>query len=281
MLTAILIITLVTYINKPSLFLIANSMKIQSILLACFILLSTAFAKGQPAKHSNIDGLYKFSGNINGSIPVFLWVVVKDSVVKGEVTYLKTAKRTPITVAGAITKDEGLRLEEFAGDGNITGIYNGNFNTGKLTGTWSKPGSERELKYSLTPKDTVLSNIDMDLQPVAIGGEYAYLYGKSGATGSIDIKSIGKNNYLIEISSVTESPANNLADIGTSKVHMYNNTIIYKISDADCRFKIKVFKGFIVISMLTTNLDNCGFGFDATIEGIYVKTSEKANFYTR
>jgi len=58
--------------------------------------------KATVSEQKEIPGFYKWTGTINSSIPAFLWFIVKDKVIKGELTYLKTKKQLPITVIGRI-----------------------------------------------------------------------------------------------------------------------------------------------------------------------------------
>jgi len=147
-----------------------------------------------------------------------------------------------------------------------------------LMGTWTKPGLEKELKYLLTPKDTILKSIDTSMNPVAVTGEYAYQFGKSGATGDIDIKHLEGRNYLMAITCVTGPPAYNVAEVDATKVQMFNNTIIYNVRDGDCKFKIRAFRDFIVIDWISRDIQSCGFGLNASIDGVFIKTSEKTKF---
>ena len=68
-----------------------------------------------------VGGIYKWKGSLNSSIPIFMWLYVQDSVIKGQLTYLKTKKQLPITVLGTIT-DEGFKIQEFQKDGTVSEI---------------------------------------------------------------------------------------------------------------------------------------------------------------
>jgi hypothetical protein len=222
-----------------------------------------------------IDGLYKFTGKLNDKIPIFLWFVVKDSVLKGEVTYLKTAKKLPIIILGTITKKDGITIYEFIKNGYISGIYRGNFAVKALTGSWYAPGSEKELKFNLMPADSSLTHIDTTLKPISIDGEYLYHFGEQGSSGGIDIKQSTPGNFLVDINCMTSSPQNNVADMKTFKVNMFNNIIIYKMPKEDCKFRIRAFNNFIVIDYVGKSW-NCGFGLNAGIDGVFIKTSNVA-----
>ncbi|GAB2705739.1 hypothetical protein GCM10027037_34590 [Mucilaginibacter koreensis] len=228
------------------------------------------------------DGLYKFKGNLNGKIPVFIWLLIKDSIIKGEVTYLRTAKHIPIKLVGTIVKDQGPVIYEFDPGGHVTGIYEGKLNASTFTGTWYNPNSNKELKYMLNHSDSTLAAPNTAFHPVNMTGQYQYFFGKAGAggSGSISILTIKAKVAKVEVNCVTAAPAFNLADVEPFTAPVANNTIIYKMKDADCKFKIRVFENFVVITPLTDDLMQCGFGMNATIEGVYFKTSDKANFNT-
>jgi len=254
-------------------------MKIKSTLYLILLLLICCKAfGGKPTVYNGNasapvkNGLYKFSGKLNNRIPIFMWLVVKDSVIKGEVTYTKTKSPVPIKLAGTITKTEGLAIYEFAKDGIMTGIYKGQINVQSFTGDWYSPGSDKDLKYTLLQKDTLLNKIDTALKPVSITGQYVYHWGKRGGDGSIDIKRLTGNNINASINCVTGSPENNIADVEPFKAKINRNTIIFKIPDTSCKFRMKVFKDFIVIDRITET-GECGFGMNASIKGVFFKTS--------
>ncbi len=240
-----------------------------------FVILLTFFLTNN-SNAQNINGVYKFSGKLNGKIPVSLWFVVQDSVLKGEVTYLKTAKRIPIMVIGTITKDDGLELFEFVKGGNVTGIYRGAFNTQKLIGEWNTVGSEKSLNYILLPKDTTLTNINTNLKPVSPNGAYEYHFGKQGSNGGIVLRQDKPGEFSMEINCVTPSPQNNVAEVERTKVKMANNTISYKSPDEDCGFRVRVFNGFVVIDNPQKKF--CTYGAGAGVEGVFIKVSNTPSF---
>jgi hypothetical protein len=221
------------------------------------------------------NGVYKFSGRLNGKTPILMWFVVKDSVLKGEVTYLKSIKHIPIIIVGYITKANGLILHEFAQGGLVTGAYHGIFSANLFSGTWQAPGSEKTLTCNLVRKDTTLNTIDTALNPVNITGEYLYQYGKKGNGGSIDIKQVNPGEYKFDINCVTAGPAYNIAEVEPATATMVNNTIIYQIPDEECKIKIRAFNGFILIEYLNPAI-KCEFGMGAEVEGIFIKTSDTA-----
>ena len=233
-----------------------------------------------------IHGLYQFTGKLNGKIPIFLWFVAKNGVLKGEVTYLNKAARQPIIIYGTIVLvDEfnafgdkivrnGALIYEFNKNGYVTGTYMATFKGAIFEGTWSKPGSEKELQFNLSHSDSVVSKHDTVLTPNKIAGEYLYRFGEKGSQGGIDIKQIDKTNFLITVECTTPAPAYNEAVVEPVKVHMIGNTFIYSIPETDCKFRVSFFNNFAVITRLQGT--ECGFGFNASIDGVFIKTGDKA-----
>lgn len=245
--------------------------KIQCLLISMLLCISYSYGRNNPAQSLGPDGLYKFTGKLNTKIPVFFWFVVKDSVLKGEVTYLKTAKRQPITVAGTIAKDNTITLYEFTKNGTITGTYEGKMKSHTFAGIWTAPGSGRELPYTLATKDTSFTPGSTALTPTTLSGKYAYRFGKNGASGEVHIRQIKLGTFSIDINCVTASPQNNIAEVETFKARMVNDAIIFKVPDTECKFRIRHYQNFIVIDRLSGPL-NCGFGLNATIAGLFIKT---------
>jgi len=226
--------------------------------------------KATVSEQKEIPGFYKWTGTINSSIPAFLWFIVKDKVIKGELTYLKTKKQLPITVIGRIN-EEGFKIYEFQKDGHITGTFMGSLQGNKFKGDWYDPSTGKKLSFQFISKDTIINSVDTILQPTNIAGEYSYQFGQKGYQGGIDIVGINKKLASFDISCVTAAPAFNVANVTADSIRILNNIIIYKDPESEnCQFKIRVFKGFLIIDYINNKYD-CGFGMNATVEGIFVK----------
>jgi hypothetical protein len=222
------------------------------------------------SEQKEITDFYKWTGTINSSIPAFLWFVVKDKVIKGELTYLKTKKQLPITVFGRVN-EEGFKIYEFQKDGHITGTFIGRLQGEKFKGDWYNPSTDKTLSFQFITKDTILNSVDTILQPTNISGKYSYQFGQKGYQGGIDIVGISKRLASFDISCVTSAPAFNVANVTADSIRIVNNTINYKDPESDnCQFKIRIFKDFLIIDYIDNKYD-CGFGMNATVEGIFVK----------
>ncbi|WP_158288356.1 hypothetical protein [Mucilaginibacter psychrotolerans] len=255
--------------------------------LAALMIAGCCFGSVAPARP---NGLYKFEGKLNGKIPVFLWFTVKDSVLKGEVTYTNTAKRIPIIVAGTLEKTSEaisydlsaktnfLRIREFAGDGTITGVFLGEITAGTFKGLWQAPNTEKQLPFILTASITALPKaIDFTLKPISLNGAYTYHYGKNGYVGGVDINQTKSGMVTVALNSVTAGPAYNIAEVAAQPATVRGNIINVKLPHVNCKFRIRVFKDFLVVNLLN-DLDKCEWGNNATVEGIYLKTSAVGKF---
>ena len=222
--------------------------------------------------HKEEPVFYKWAGNIRSNIPVSAWFVVKGKILKGELTYLKTKYRSPITILGSVKEHNRVEFSEFQKNGLITGTFSGKLSNDSCTGTWSSPKSGRDFPFELVFKDTTLANADTSFIPASIPGEYAYKFGDKGPGGGITIKEISHELYSFEINCVTGAPGYNVAELTADSIRFSDNAVVYSMPHADkCQFSIKVFKGFLIIDYLNENYD-CGFGLNASVDGVFLKT---------
>ena len=253
-----------------------------------FVILIALFALGLPNQaqtslvkdisiSKNKYNVHSWTGSINSKIPVFMWLIRKDSLIQGEVVYTKTKNKIPIKLIGQIDREGKIKVGEYLTDGTISGIfYFDNMNVSPA-GKWSSTQNFKEVDFKLSPKDTLLPDIDTSFQPKAITGDYAYMYGKDGYQGGISIRKVDSNKVSFEIGSVTDAPARNSAEISLDTVSLTNNTFVYKLRKSkDCSFKVTFYKHFLVISYLK-GYGDCGnfFGLDATVDGIFYKLPNK------
>lgn len=223
------------------------------------------------------NSIHYWSGNINSNIPIFLWIVVKDSLIQGELVYTKSKSQTPIRILGNISKEGDIQLCEYQNDGMITGVFNFTKFDNVFSGTWASTKTHKELEFKLFDKDTLLTNIDSSFEPKEIEGNYFYAYGEKGYEGGMTVTKISSDKISFDISSVTSDPSRNVASINTDTVAFHNNQFIYKISDSDsCEFRVRFFRDFLFIDY-TRGYGDCNgfFGLNATVEGIFIKVKNK------
>ena len=249
-------------------------MKINYLLVVFMVLTFKLYAQ-KNITGDNINGVYKFEGKLGNRIPISMWFMMKDSVLKGELVYLNTAHRQPITILGTIENTGDITIDEFTKTGDITGEFKAMFKGNSLAGEWLNPVTKKMFNYILKRKDTTITAANKNLEPEEINGEYEYNFGENGGAGGIDIKHISGGNYLIGVNCVTPYPPANVAEVEKTVVSMSGNTIIYTDSDCSSKFRIRVFKDFVVINDIIYG--NC-FGVGAYVAGIFIKTQTKPSF---
>jgi hypothetical protein len=220
--------------------------------------------------------IYYWKGNINSNIPIFIWAAIRDSLIQGEVTYIKAKNPAAIKLLGRIDKDGEIKICEYQKDGNITGVFVFTKISTSSEGIWASTKNDKEYKFQLTAKDTLLKNIDTGFQAGKLSGEYSYAYGEKGYQGGITVTEIQKDKIVFDILSVTRDPSRNIAQIETDTVVVSNNEFIYKVPDSDsCIFKVKFFKDFVFIAYVK-DYGDCGnvFGLNATVDGIFYRTTK-------
>lgn len=212
-----------------------------------------------------------WQGNINSKIPVFIHYQVKDSVVVGEIVYLNTKNKKPITLLGTIAPNNSCRLLEFAPTGTITGIIEVNINSSSCNGSWFSPNDKKELTLALTSKDTVMASKNIDSKNIT--GNYHYQYGKEGYNGDLDIELLPNGKATFEIMSLTEGSSPNIAEVEKDTITLKKNRFIYRLPDSDCAFEVIFYHNFAHIHYINNACTN-QFGMGATVEGIYLKTKK-------
>lgn len=213
-----------------------------------------------------------WKGFVNGKIPVFIHYQIDDKVIVGEITYLNTKNKLPITLLGTIEDDNSYRILEFEKSGNITGVITGNATDGVFKGSWFSPRTRKELVLNLVKKDTALASKKIETNVNDLFGRYHYQYSEAGYQGDLEIKRLPDSKAVFGITSVTGEPARNLAQIDDDTINLKATHFTYKLDDTDdCEFKVKFYKGFAVVQY-TQGVCSGQFGMNATIEGIYMKT---------
>lgn len=218
------------------------------------------------------NGIYAWEGTINNKIPVFLWATTRGDVLFGEIVYKNIGK--PIKLRGTIEKDNSFRVFEFEPSGNITGIITGMQENNNFNGEWFSPKTRDEFKLILKLKDTSLTAIDTTTTAKKYSGIYTYGFSDAGHQGYLKVTKLRADDYTFEINNVTEAPGRNMATAGPDTVTIKNNQFIYKSDySANCEYKIRIFKDIVVINYIDDKTD-CGFGHNATVDGVYLKTKE-------
>lgn len=225
------------------------------------------------AQEKNIAKQYLLTGLINKKIPVQLQIAVQHNIVIGNITYLNTKAKKPIKIIGRVDEKNQYSIHEFEKNGNISGSIYATLKGNQLRGDWWATKSDTSYAASLTIKDIQNSKAETftpaDRNQVA--GEYFYQYGEKGYQGNITIRKVTGNSFSYEVGSVTHDPGRNIADASGTAV-LKNNQFIIEVNKS-CKFVVRFYDGFLIISEEnSTQLNDCQFGFNATLAGIYLKT---------
>ncbi len=213
-----------------------------------------------------------WTGTINGKTPVFIHYQLDSNLIVGEITYLNTKGKLPITLLGTIEDDKSFRILEFEKRGNITGIITGQPTDKIFTGSWFSPKTRKELVLNLIKKDTVISQNVTGATFEEIFGHYHYQYSEAGYQGDFEIVKLPNSKASFGITSVTGEPGRNVAQIDEDTIILNETHFIYKLPDTEnCEFEVKFYKGFVYIRY-TKGFCDGQFGMNATIDGIFLKT---------
>lgn len=213
-----------------------------------------------------------WTGNLDHKIPVFIHYQIDSNLIIGEITYLNTKEKLPIRLLGTIEDDKSYRLLEFEKSGNITGIITGVPTDKTFNGSWFSPKTRKKLVLNLVRKDTVITSSTMDTKLQDIFGHYHYQYSEAGYQGDFEINKLPNSKAVFGITSVTEAPGRNIAQINDDTINLSASHFIYKLPDTDdCEFEVKFYKGFAFIKY-TKGFCEGQFGMNATIDGIFLKT---------
>lgn len=213
-----------------------------------------------------------WTGTLNGKTPVFIHYNLDSNLIIGEITYLNTKDKLPIKLLGTIEDDKSYRLLEFEKTGNITGIITGQPTDKIFNGSWFSPKTRKELVLNLVKKDTVINSNTPETDLQHVYGHYHYQYSEAGYQGDFEISKLPNSKASFGITSVTEEPARNLAQIEDDTIKLNTTHFIYKLPNTeDCEFEVKFYKGFVYIKY-TKGFCDGQFGMNATIDGIFLKT---------
>ena len=210
-----------------------------------------------------------WQGNLNGTIPVLMWYSKTDSVLYGQVYYTNQKAPKPIKIIGVV-QDNSYRILEFMSDGNITGIWSLTPQVSSAEGDWFGSENKKTLNTSLMHIDTAVNIADIS-EIDNVTGTYSYAYGKDGGAGHLEVKQIDSKAIIVNFENVTSAPAYNMAFMKDT-VSISNNIAQYHSDEfGSCSFKLAFYNNFVIVDYVNDEAD-CGFGHNATVDGIYLKT---------
>jgi hypothetical protein len=210
------------------------------------------------------DVRYTYEVTIGKKTEAEFWLTEVDNVVFGEIRYKKGKK--PIPLRGEQLKGR-YRVLEFDSTGMISGVITGDLTRFRGNVEWFSPQTRTVLPIRLRVKQK--TTLPESLRP-RLGfteGVYTFQYGTDDYVGHLSVERSGKDSVVLEINNVTGEPSHNLATIDPVKVLIQNNEIIYSIN-VECEFRIRFFNSVAIVNYVNGK-SRCGFGMNASVDGIY------------
>jgi len=215
--------------------------------------------------YADIDA---WQGNVDGRYPVLMWYRIFGDVVSGYLFYTENKTGDSIRIIGH-TRDSLARILEVWPDGHVSGIWNMELHTSSAEGTWYAPETGKEYSASLMHIDTAVTIQDIKAEG-ELTGRYEYSYGDKGARGILKVLQ-QSDTVIIGFDNVTGAPAHNLAVLDAIPLPLNGNEAVYSVTDyGNCAVRIRFYKSFAVVNYID-NRNRCGFGHNATVDGIYMK----------
>ena len=213
--------------------------------------------------------IQSWQGNVDGKYPVLMWFRRHEDVLMGSLFYTEH-KGGEIKLYGTV-QDNQCRILEMSPQGNITGIWSLSLEESGAEGSWVSPETHKEYNASLMYTDTAVIVPPVDSIGKDVSGIYFYYYGQEGGQGYMEVVQKG-DNVKVSFENVTGAPARNIASLDNVTLSLRNNEAVYASQEYDeCAFRIRFFNGFAVVNYVDDKM-NCGFGHNATVDGIYIKT---------
>lgn len=219
-------------------------------------------------KKDSVNHIYAWQGNLDGRYPVLMWYKEYGDVLTGSLFYTENKNARPIQLIGTIQNDV-YRILEMWPDGDISGIWELRPDEHGAEGGWTSPTGDEHYSASLMRTDTAVSVPDIEIKN-DISGTYVYSYGKTGALGHMTV-SKKMSTATVAFDNVSAAPARNLAILDKTEFQLTGNTALYEsTSFGPCAIRIRFYKGFAVVNYISDK-DNCGFGHNAHVSGLYIK----------
>ena len=254
------------------------------LLLCCCVLLSIP-SPAATAGTVQSKG-YGWQGDINGKIPVSIWLEVTDGLAVGELVYLNTKNRTPIRLLGTTDAEHSrLYLKEIFSDGLVTGVINAEFTDETLTGTWTAPDKIQERKdgrfaitggktfpISLTKSEIPAKQATWEFDPADVVGIYTYYHGDHGMYGKVVVRSTADGVVDFDVESYTAAPSFNTAIVRDQSAKLDGNQAVAVLEEGTCALSLRFYKEFMAVDFVEGQ--TCGqgyFGMGAYPTGVFVK----------
>jgi hypothetical protein len=239
-------------------------------LIIIVLLLCSICAKGASVPD---NGIYTYEGTIGKKTKVFVWLTFRDSIAFGEITYKKTGKA--IKLRGFPSIDIGnYSINEYASNGDVTGTLFGVIKSDSFIGGWYYPDKNKSLPLRLVYKDTIVVGIDTITKATLVEGSYTYNF-PQGPSAFLEILAKGNDSLTFQfncLSSFVKGGAPNIGEIEETAIKRVTTSFIYLMPESEnrCEFEVKFYKDVAWVHYLHDR-NECGFGNNANIDGLYLK----------
>lgn len=222
-------------------------------------------------KHNQLlplKSFYVLTGRVKDSSNVFLWLSIKDSVVKGQAIY--ALSQDTFRVFGTVEPDSKLVICGFSPDGNMRGAFIGKIlDDSVFQGRWMALTSDSAWNCTLYSKDTVPAGIDTNMVADHVEGTYSYHLGDLGAAGGIIIHKVNQSSLSMDIGCAGPPPDLASAMIKIQEIPFDGQSSVYQSpGKPGCKLRVRVFKDFVVINFVNKQ-NQCGYG--ASVEGVFAR----------
>ena len=263
--------------------------KMRCILLVTVLLVLGA-AGFVSAAAGNAVERHAWQGDINGKIPVSVWIEIRDGLVVGELVYTKTKGKVPIRLLGEADKAE-VQMREMLPDGLVSGYISGSIKGEVFEGTWSAPGKNIEKSTGfeyvegksypirLSRSGAVPPPFRWEHAPESLEGAYRYSYGENSAYGIIRVAKARGSSLEYSIEATGAAPSFNMANLPEGlegnyvKGSLKGNRVVHEI-EGDCAYELLFYNGFVVSRYLEGRFCVGWFGRGAEVSGTFLKTGK-------
>ena len=241
---------------------------------------STGFAQKPVAKKKNkhevlpLRSFYTLTGKVKDTSKVFMWMAIRDSVIKGVVRYGRVGdslyEGDTLPIYGTVEKDGRLLFCTFAKDGDMVNGFSGKIiDDSVFQGQWFGLTSNASHVCSLFRQDTIPAGIDTNLIADRVDGTYSYHMGDLGAAGGIIIHKEAPGVISIDFGCAGGPPDYASAMIKSPQVPFDGTNAEYDSPGRPhCKLRIRVFKDFVVIGYVR-GLGECGYS--TSPEGVFAR----------
>jgi len=225
---------------------------------------------------------YAFEGTLDGKTAVRLAFEVNgDGIAAGHIYYPKAKHPAPIMIIGHKNSAGNYYMDEYQNDGEITGYLALRVSKGKLTGEWTNPRTEKELRFTnmrsiAFPKG--FGGLLVPEDPGKLGHLYGYSQYHTGMKemmgGHVELRAAGKNRVHFEVSNVPGNIAEGRSEQGRPAVLNGNQFVYNEVNECHYGFKAMFFPKFVVLESTTDYETRDCFGAHVAFDGIYIKKKD-------